>query len=64
MSYYDKKRPEILETHIFDCSDNLYGKEISVVLKKFIRKPKENLTIPALKKLIAQDAIACKNDPK
>ncbi len=39
MCYHDKKRPSILETHIFDYNGNLYGKKITVKLCNFIRAP-------------------------
>lgn len=62
MSCFDKKRDNILETYVFDYKNDLYGQEIIVALKTFIRKPKYNLTMSMLNELIKQDELLCIKD--
>ena len=46
----------LLETHLFDFSGDLYGAEINVMFKAFIRDEKKFDTLEALKRQIADDA--------
>lgn len=62
MCYYDNKRPGILEAHLFDDSRDLYGQEITIALRTFIRSPKKFDSLEALKQCIMQDASLCCQD--
>ncbi len=50
-----KKNLYIIETNIFNFDKNLYGKEIKVILDKFIREPYKIKNIDELKLLIQKD---------
>lgn len=45
----------LLETHIFDFSDNIYGKHITVEILSFIRAEKKFASFDELKEQIAKD---------
>ncbi len=45
----------LLETHLFDFSDDIYGKHITVEILKFIRVEKKFANFDELKKQIAKD---------
>jgi riboflavin kinase/FMN adenylyltransferase len=45
----------LLETHLFDFSDDIYGKHITVEILKFIRAEKKFANFDELKKQIAKD---------
>lgn len=59
MCYFDNRRSNILEAHLFEYQGNLYGKEIIVGLNRFIRKPKLNISLEEVKQLIQNDVKAC-----
>ena len=54
-------RGELLEVNIFNFDGNLYGKEISVSLLKFIREEKKFDSIESLKEQIIKDVYIAKN---
>jgi len=62
MSYYDSRRPGILESHLFDYSEDLYGKQIVVIIKTFIRSPLIFTSLEELKEQIIQDGILSRQD--
>lgn len=62
MCYYDNKRPGILEAHLFDDSRDLYGQEITISLRRFIRSSQKFDSLEALKQCIIQDASLCRQD--
>ena len=51
---FDKKQP-LLEVHLFNFSENLYNKYLTVNFLKFIRKEKKFKNIDQLKKQIKID---------
>jgi len=53
-------RSRLLETHVFDLSENLYGKRVDVIFRKFIRPEKKFDNIDALKAQIEEDARAAR----
>lgn len=53
-TFYEKEK-FYLETHIFDFSQNIYGQEIKVYLKKFLRVEKKFSSFENLKKQIMSD---------
>lgn len=59
MCYYDIKRENILEVHIFDFDDNIYGRYITVQIERFIRKPQKYISFSHMKELIKNDAKHC-----
>ncbi len=62
MAYIDQRRPAVLEAHLFEFDGNLYGKDILVELKTFIRAPQHNLSFEEVKELIHKDAALCRED--
>ena len=64
MCYHDKKRPFILEVHIFDYNGDLYGQKITVHLCNFIRAPYSFKSPKEAEDFIKEDIIACKRDLK
>ncbi len=56
----DQKKP-LSETHIIDFDENLYGKEVTVYLKKYIRSEKKFNGLDELKKQIKDDIEVAKN---
>ena len=59
MCYYDAKRSRILESHLLNYSGDLYGQEITVILKTYIRAPQKVLCVEELQALLQKDAQAC-----
>ncbi len=58
---FGEKNIPIFETHIFDFSQNLYGKKIIIEFVDFIRKERKFDSIEELKAQIEKDVKACKN---
>ncbi|MEW9809429.1 MAG: riboflavin kinase [Candidatus Symbiodolus clandestinus] len=63
MCYYNDNRPNILESHLFNYEGNLYGKNITVILKNFIRCPQRLVGINEIKEIIKKDVLDCKACP-
>ncbi len=60
--YIGEYRPNILETHLIDFSDeNIYGKEIEVEIQEKIREDIKGLSNEELKKIITEDISKIKN---
>lgn len=59
LCYYDNKRPNVLEAHIYNYKGDLYGRDIQVILREFTREPVRNISIIELQKLIKKDAVFC-----
>ncbi|PIR32077.1 MAG: hypothetical protein COV36_05345 [Alphaproteobacteria bacterium CG11_big_fil_rev_8_21_14_0_20_44_7] len=53
-------KTELLEVHIFDFAENIYGQDLRVNLLAFIREEKHFENIEALKEQIGKDAEAAK----
>lgn len=49
-----------VETFIFDFDEKIYGKEIKVSLKKFIRPEQKFSSVKELKEQLAKDAALCR----
>ena len=57
---FDKKNP-ILEVHIFNFNEDIYGKKIKVIFLKFIREEKKFESVEKLKDQIIKDINLVKN---
>jgi len=53
----DTSNKKTIEAHIFDFQENLYGKKIKIVFKKYIREEQKFSDKEALKKQLGQDKI-------
>jgi riboflavin kinase/FMN adenylyltransferase len=51
---------DVLEVHIFDFDDNIYGKEISVIFIKYLRPEVKFSSPAALRKQLIKDKILCR----
>jgi len=51
----------LLETHLFDCNDNLYGQFIKVSILKYIRPEKKFDNLEQLKQQITEDKITAES---
>jgi FAD synthase len=49
------KKKQSIEVNIFDFDQNIYGMELKILLKKFIRKNKKFNTIEELKNQLKKD---------
>jgi riboflavin kinase/FMN adenylyltransferase len=58
---FDKNEP-LLEVHLFDFNENIYGKKLKVEFIKHIRKEKKFESIEKLKDQIIKDIKIIKND--
>ena len=58
---FDKNEP-LLEVHIFDFNENIYGKKLKVEFIKLIRQEKKFQSIEKLKYQIIKDIETTKND--
>ena len=58
---FDKNEP-LLEVHLFDFDENIYGKKLKVDFIKQIRKEKKFPSIEKLKDQIIKDIKIVKND--
>ena len=52
---YDKAGQRLLEIHLFDFDENIYGEDIEVFFRRFIRSEQKFATIDELKARIARD---------
>ncbi len=59
--YVSEKSEEILEAHIIDFSEDIYGKEIEVEVLEKIRGDQNISDLDELKKLISSDIQKIKN---
>lgn len=62
-TFHDEKA-FFLETHIFDFSEDIYGQEVRVSLKDFLRPEKKFSSVDELKEQIAKDIEASKSVQK
>ncbi len=60
VAYADQARG-ILESHLFDFSGDLYGKEVSVTLVEKLRDSRSFATVEEQKQAIADDVHAARN---
>lgn len=60
VAYADQARG-VLESHLFDFSGDLYGKEVSVTLVEKLRDPRPFATVEEQKQAIADDVHAARN---
>ena len=51
----------LLEAHLFECHEDLYGKDVEVILKSFIRPEKQFSSVEELKIQISKDIKAVKD---
>ena len=58
---FDKNEP-LLEVHLFDFDENIYGKKLKVEFIKLIRQEKKFQSIEKLKDQIIKDIKTIKND--
>ena len=56
------KNEPLLEVHLFDFEENIYGKKLKVEFIKLIRKEKKFQSIEKLKDQIIKDIKIVKND--
>jgi len=47
----------VLELHLFDFTADIYGQEVEVVFRRFLRPEQKFAGLDALKKQIVQDAV-------
>jgi cytidyltransferase-like protein len=56
MGYYDRRRPGILEVHVFGYEGELYGAEMKVLVGCYVRSPVEGVSEEDLRCIIREDA--------
>ena len=57
---YEKEGQRLLEIHLFDFNENIYGEDIEVFFRRFIRSEKKFANLEELKAQIARDCVAAK----
>ncbi|KAF7683713.1 FAD synthase [Astathelohania contejeani] len=55
IAYYDKRRPNVLEAHLFNKIDDFYGVKIKIILNFYLRQPVETFSKEVMEKIIKQD---------
>lgn len=48
----------VLEIHLLDFEDNLYGKSLSFIIQQFVRPPRDFASVEELKDQLASDVLA------
>lgn len=62
--YVGAKRPDVVETHIFDFDKDIYGNQIEIEIVQKMRDDREFQNLDELKLQIAQDCIDAKEITK